>query len=148
MKNTIQRIGLAALIATVATLAQAQTSTSGQSRSGTQTSPYVGECVPDVSGSGQSSTGQKAGKGKGSSGSSGTTSDTCPPGMTRSTTPSSGQGGVSPGASSPEMGSGSEGTGSRSGTSTNRDGSTRDNSRSPQGGSTGGSSGSKSGTNR
>lgn len=167
MKKTIQLIGIATVIAAMTTVTQAQTSTSGDKRGGTnrgstdtsQSSPYNGECVPDVSGnSGQSGTGQKSGKNKnkdkdkgerGASGSAGSSSGGCPPGTVRAGSSRSGQGSGTPGASSPETGAGTSGSGSRSGTSTTPDGSSRDSHRNSSGGNTGsGSSGSKSGTNR
>lgn len=70
MKSTIQQTCLATLLAAVATLSHAQTSTAADGRSttrGSTTSPsvrYDSECVPDVSSGGQPGTGQKAGKHK------------------------------------------------------------------------------------
>ena len=158
MKPTIQQTCLATLLAAVATLSHAQTSTTADGRSTTRGSttspsaPYDSECVPDVSSGGQPGTGQKAGKHKdkaekGSSGSMHSGSQACRPGTTR--VPCGSQGGVSPGASSPDAGAGSMGSGTRSTPSPTPDSSSKDSSRSNSGsGSGAGAPGTKSAPSR
>jgi hypothetical protein len=103
MTKTIQQIGIAALLAAMATLAQAQSQSTGtgESRGTGQGSSYGTECPPDASGSRQPGAAQKSRKQKGDKGAAagaGTSPVECPPAMGRDNRGTGTRGGTSGGS--------------------------------------------------